>query len=315
MGVRDTRRTRVVLLVLLVVALGLIAFGYSDGSSPVLRGVRHVSGSVFGGVEHAASSVAGFFRGPGSSSSQVSQLQQEVTALKAELSGAQLTKTEYHQLHKLLQLAGAGRYRVVAASVIAVGQGYQQSVTIDAGTADGVKAGDTVMNDTGLVGQVTAVTSGTSTVLLASDSSAVIGVALAPSGELGYVTGPGPADGGDGLMRLNMLNSTAIVKPGEQLVTAPSKSSQTYAPGVPVGTVTKVVNRNGALTAVALVKPFADFTALGVLGIIVTQPARNPRFSVLPPIPRPAPAVTVTVTARPGAGSSSTPTPTPSGGH
>jgi rod shape-determining protein MreC len=316
MGVRDTRRTRVVLLVLLVVALGLIAFGYSDGSSPVLRGVRHVSGSVFGGVEHAASSVAGLFRGSGSSTSQVSQLQREVTTLEAELSGARLSKSEYQQLHKLLQVAGAGRYRIVAASVIAVGQGYQQSVTVDAGSADGLKAGDTVMNDSGLVGQVTAVTSSTSTVLLASDSSAVIGVALAPSGELGYVTGPGPANGGDGLMRLNMLNSTAVVKPGEQLVTAPSRSSQTYAPGVPVGTVTKVIDRNGALTAVALVKPFADFTALGILGIIVAPPAHNPRFSVLPPIPRPAPAVTVTVTAPPARrGSSSSPTPTPSGGH
>jgi rod shape-determining protein MreC len=312
MGVRDTRRTRVVLFALLVVALGLIAFGYSDGSSPVLRGVRHVSGSVFGGVEHAASSVAGFFGGSGSSGSQVRQLQQEVTTLKAELSGAQLTKAEYVQLHKLLQVAGAGRYRIVAATVIAVGQGYQLTVTLDAGSADGVKTGDTVMNDQGLVGQVTAVTSSTSTVLLASDASAVIGVAVAPSGELGYVTGPGPVDGGDGLMRLDMLNSTSVLRVGEQLVTAPSRASQGYAPGVPVGTITEVENRNGALTPVAEVKPFTDFTALGVVGIVVQAPANNPRFSVLPPIPRPLPAVTVTVAPRatkPGTSPSPTPTP------
>jgi rod shape-determining protein MreC len=313
MGVRDTRRTRVVLLVLLVVALGLIAFGYSDGSSPVLRGVRHVSGSLFGGVEHAGSSVAGFFGGSGSSGGQVHQLEQQVAALKAELSGSQLTKSDYEQLHKLLQVAGAGRYRIVAASVIAVGQGYQLTVTLDTGSAAGVKAGDTVMNDQGLVGQVTAVTSNTSTVLLASDSSALIGVALAPSGQLGYVTGPGPVNGGDGLMRLSMLNSTDVVKVGDQLVTAPSKSSQAYAPGVPVGTVTKVVNRNGSLTPVAEVRPFADFTALGIVGIIITPPARNPRFSVLPPIPRPLPAITVTVTPSPGKSGSVSPTPTPGG--
>jgi rod shape-determining protein MreC len=314
MGVRDTRRTRVVLFALLVVALGLIAFGYTGGSSPVLRGVRHVSGSVFGGVEHAASSVAGFFGGSGSSGSQVRQLQQEVTTLKAELSGARLTKAEYAQLHKLLQVAGAGRYRIVAATVIAVGQGYQLTVTLDAGSADGVKVGDTVMNDQGLVGQVTAVTSSTSTVLLASDASAVIGVAVAPSGELGYVTGPGPVDGGDGLMRLDMLNSTSVLKVGEQLVTGPSKSGQGYVPGVPVGTITEVENRNGALTPVAEVKPFTDFTAIGVVGIIVRAPASNPRFSVLPPIPRPLPAVTVTVAPRATKpGTSPSPTPTPGG--
>ncbi len=314
MGVRDTRRTRVVLFVLLVVALGLIAFGYSDGSSPLLRGVRHISGSAFGGIEHAASSVAGFFSGSGSSGAQVRQLQQEVTALRAELSGAQLTKADYEQLRKLLQVAGAGQYRIVAASVIAVGPGYQLTVTLDAGSADGVKTGDTVMNDQGLVGQVTTVTSSTSTVLLASDASANIGVAVAPSGELGYVTGPGPVDGGDGLMRLNMLNSSSVIHVGQQLVTAASASSQDYVPGVPVGTITTVLIRNGSLTPVAEVKPFTNFTSLGVVGIIIQPPAHNPRFSVLPPIPRPLPAVTVTVTAGPRKpGTSPSPTPTPGG--
>jgi rod shape-determining protein MreC len=158
------------------------------------------------------------------------------------------------------------------------------------------------------------VTSSTSTVLLASNASPPIGVAVAPSGDLGYVTGPGPVDGGDGLMRLNMLNATSVIKVGEQLVTAPSSSGQAYAPGVPVGTITKVVIRNGALTPVAEVKPFTDFTALGVVGIVIQATAQNPRFSVLPPIPRPLPAVTVTVTPRATKpGTSPSPTPTPGG--
>src|SRR3984885_6556496 len=166
MGVRDTRRTRRVLIVLLAAALALIAFSYSDSSSPVLSGVRHVSGSVFGGVEHAGSSVAGFFGASSSSGGQVSQLQSEVVRLRTELSQAQLSKTDYQQLHKMLQLAGTGRYRVVAATVMAVGQGYQQTVTVDAGSADGVQANETVLNGQGLVGQVTAVTAHTATVLL-----------------------------------------------------------------------------------------------------------------------------------------------------
>ena len=105
-----------------------------------------------------------------------SQLQSQVVRLRAELSQAQLSKTEYQQLHKLMLLAGTGRYRVVPASVIAVGQGYQQTVTVDAGSADGVRANETVLNGLGLVGQVTAVTAHTATVLLASDSSSVVGV-------------------------------------------------------------------------------------------------------------------------------------------
>ena len=300
MGVRDTRRTRRVLIVLLAVALALIAFSYSDSSSPVLRGVRHVSGSVFGGVEHAGSAVAGFFGASSSSSGQVHQLQSEVVRLRTELSQARLSKADYRELHKMLQLAGTGRYKVVAATVIAVGQGYQQTVTVDAGSADGVKANETVLNGQGLVGQVTAVTAHTATVMLASDSSSVVGVSLAPSGELGWVTGPGSAASGpSGMLKLAVIDSSAVLKPGEAMVTSASVHDQPFVPGVPVGVIYKVVNKAGSLTPMALVKPYANLTALGVVGIVVAPPRHSPKFGVLPPIPHPAPAITVTVTPRP----------------
>ncbi len=309
---RDTRRTRVVLVVLLVAALSLIAFDYADGSSSVLRTMRSAGGSVFGRAEHAVSSVARFFGGSGSSSSQVQQLQQEVVQLRAQLSGAELSKAEYGQLHKLLLVAGAGRYRIVPASVIAVGQGYQQTVTLGVGSTDGVRANETVLNGQGLVGQVTSVTATTATVLLATDSSAVVGVALAPSGELGWVTGPG-STAGAALLHLQMLSSAARLKPGDELVTSASVRDRPYVPGVPVGTITKLLNQAGSLTAVAVVRPFADFSALGVVGVVIQPPRRNPHFSVLPPLPRPAPTVTITVPARPGPGASSSASPGPRG--
>jgi rod shape-determining protein MreC len=300
MGVRDTRRTRRVLLVLLATALALIAFGYQDGSSPVLRGVRHVSGSVFGGAEHAGSSMAGFFSGSSGASGQVHQLQSEVVQLRTELSQEQLSRTDYSELRQMLQLAGTGRFRVVAATVIAIGQGYQQTLTLDAGSADGVKANETVVNGQGLVGQVTSVTASTATVELASDASSIVGVSLAPSGELGWVSGPvSTAAGTSGLLKLEVLDSSAALKPGEAMVTSASVHDQPFVPGVPVGTIYKIENKAGSLTPMALIRPYVNFAALGVVGIVVVPPAHSPKFSVLPPIPHPAPAVTVTVTAHP----------------
>jgi rod shape-determining protein MreC len=162
------------------------------------------------------------------------------------------------------------------------------------------------------VGYITSVSATTSTVLLASDGSAVVGVAAAPSGQLGWVTGPGKVAGTDGLMHLEMLNSSAVLKVGDGLVTAASVNDKPYVPGVPVGVVTKLIVTNGSLTAAALVRPYVDFGALGVVGVVVVPPAHNPRFAALPPLPRPGPTVTVTVTAKPGAHrSSGTPTPTP----
>lgn len=306
---RDTRRTRVVLAALLGAALLLIVVSYADASNPVLRHVRTAAGSVFGGAEHVASSVGRFFTRSGSDPSQVTSLQKQVLRLRAELSQAQVSKADYAQLHAMLLVAGADQAKVMAASVIGVGQGDQQTVTLDAGSRDGAKVGQTVLNGQGLVGRITAVTAITSTVQLANASSSVIGVAVAPSGQLGWVTGPGRTPGGSGVMQLQMLSSAAVLKPGEQLVTGPSPSGQAFAPGVPVGVITKLVSKNGALTEAADVRPYVDYTALSVVGIVVTPPAHNPRFAAVPPLPHPGPTVTVTVTAKPGARPGSAPTP------
>jgi rod shape-determining protein MreC len=297
--VRDARRTRVVLGAVLSVALILILVSYADSANPVLRHVRGVTGSVFGGGEHAASAVGRFFTRSGSSSSQVTTLQKQVLQLRAELSQARVSKAEYAQLHAMLLLAGADQVKVMAASVIGVGQVYQQTVTLDAGSRDGARVGQTVLNGQGLVGRITAVTATTSTVQLASATSVVIGVAVAPSGQLGWVTGPGRTPGGTGVMHLQMLSSAATLQTGNQLVTGPSPSGQSYVAGVPVGVITKLVSKNGALTEAADVRPYVDYTALSVVGIVITPPAQNPGFAAVPPLPHPGPTVTVTVTAQP----------------
>ena len=151
----------------------IIAATTPDGGSGIFGGIRRVSASVFGGAEHLASSTAHVFTGSdsGASGSQVQALRTEVIKLRTELSQERLSKSDYAQLQRLLSLAGKGGYRIVAASVIANGQGFQQTVTLDAGSRDGVRPRETVLNGQGLVGEVTSVGPDTCTVLLATDSS------------------------------------------------------------------------------------------------------------------------------------------------
>ena len=300
--VHDSRRSRLVLGGLVVAALVLIAASYQGATSPVLGGVRDVSSTVFGGAERAASSAAGLVSGSDSSSSrQVAQLRRQVVAMRAQLDHDQLSKADYAQLKRLLSLAGKGGYRVVAANVIARGQGFQQTITLDAGSSAGVRPRETVLNGAGLVGQVTSVSANSSTVLLATDSSEQVGIELAPSGQIGWVTGPGKTSSGTGQLSLQVLDAAAVLKPGEQVVTSASVRDRPYVPGVPVGVISSVQNRAGGLTARAEVQPYVNFTALGIVGIVVAPPHTSPRFSVLPPAPHPRPTPTVTVTVTPGA--------------
>ncbi len=306
---RDTPRTRLLLGIALIAALALIAVSYGGSSTSVLGTVRKTAGTIFGGAERAVSGVTrpvGRFVGgglAGSGDGQVAALQRKLTTMRAELSAARLSRTDDAQLNRLLRLAGAGTYRIVPAEVIAFGQGYQQTVTLDAGSADGIKPRMTVLDGDGLVGQVVAVSPDTCTVVLATDGSSVVGVRLAPDGQIGWVTGAGSPATGSGLLKLQILDSGVVLKPGEQLVTAASVHDRPFVPGVPVGEIVSVKNRAGALTAQALVRPYADFATLNVVGIVVAPPRQNPRFSVLPPKPVPSPAPSATRTTGSAAGS------------
>jgi rod shape-determining protein MreC len=118
------------------------------------------------------------------------------------------------------------------------------------------------------VGTVTSVSPWSCTVLLATDPAAVAGVRLAGSGQLGWVTGAATSRSSQELLVLHVLGSDSAVVPGQQLVTAASVNDRPYVAGVPVGVVASVAT-GGGLTRTALVRPFTNFSALDVVGVVV----------------------------------------------
>lgn len=284
-----SRRTRVVVTVLLIVAVAMITFDFRSGGQNPLHGV---GATVFGPVEEGAGYVTRpvvsvFDDLTGGNGGEIAQLQQQNDQLRAELSHVEVSAADDAQLKSLLQLAGRGGYRVVAATVVAAGGSYSDTVTIDAGSRDGIKTGDTVLNGAGLVGTVTEAGTLTATVLLASDADSTVGVRLAGTGEIGAITGTGTTMTGPGTLRLRLFDANATLRPGDELVTFGSVNDAPYVPGVPVGTVTSVSPSSGALTQTAQVRPFVDFTSLGVVGVVVAKPRTNPRDSVLPKLVSP----------------------------
>ena len=295
----DNRRSRLVLGVLLIVAIALITLDFRDGgASPV----RSVGADIFGPVERVThdvtdpvSSLFDSVTGGPSAQGTIATLQRQNAELRAELSAAQLSKTADKQLIQLLQM-DAGGYRIVAANVIAAGGDFSDTVTLDAGSNDGIKPDETVLNGSGFVGTVTQVSADTSTVLLANDASSVVGVQMAGTGEIGAVTGTGKSMTGSELLRLSLFDANAVLRPGQEVDTYASVNDQPEVPGVPIGTIVSVSSSAGSLTQNAIVRPYVNFTALGVVGVVVQVPRHNPRVSVLP---RPAPTVTITTTPSP----------------
>jgi rod shape-determining protein MreC len=310
--VHDTRRTRLVLSVFLIAALAMITINYRDGSDSPLSALGNFGGAVFGPVERVAGDVTrpaaqlvdGVTGAPGTSA-KISALQRQNAQLRAELSQARLDKADSAQLKRLLQLAGRGGYRIVAANVIAAAPGYENTVTLDAGSMDGIKPAETVLNGDGLVGRVVSVTSSTCTVLLATDGSSTVGARMAGNNEIGAVSGMGQGLSGPDTLQLKLFDATADLQVGQQLVTFGSVGGSPYVPGVPIGTIIKVERSSNSLTGTALVRPFVDFTSLGVVGVVIIPPRVNPRDSVLAPRPQSSATPSTSASATPD--SSTTP--------
>jgi rod shape-determining protein MreC len=280
---RDTRRTRVVLVVLLLTSLTLIAL---NGNSGPGKALRSGAGAVFGPVQRAAASafrpVHDFFGGIGKDDqARLDQLQKDNDALRLKLRASQYATCRAGELDALLHIAGLGQYEIKAAQVIAVGpaQGFAWTAEIDAGSLDGLKVGMTVINGDGLVGRIKTVSGSTATVLLTLDPSFNVGARVEATLEFGVVGGQGTDP-----MQVQMFSGQAILKPGDRLVTD-FRTDSTFAAGIPIGQLLTVRGAVGSNDRYATLKPYVDFTALDIVGVIVVNPRTDPRDSVLPPKP------------------------------
>jgi len=309
---RDRRRARLVLGVLIVISLLAITLDLRGGST--FSGPRNVLSGVVSPVQRVASNVTRpigrFFSDLtkiNSNREKINKLTADNRELRAKQVEDKATSGKADLLSQTLNLAASGGYRVVPAQIISMSQsGFSRTIGIDAGSNSGIKPDMTVIAAGGLVGRVVSAAANSATVLVITDESFKVGVRLAGTQALGVISGRG-----SGVLDLELLDAQTEVRIGDELVARGSVGAKPFVPGVPVGRVISVVQTPGALTRIAVVKPFVNLATLDIVAVVVSPPKTDPRDSLLPR-PVPTPTVTVTVTATPQAVASPTPSPSKS---
>jgi rod shape-determining protein MreC len=299
-------RGRLLLIVLIVTSLFLITLDLRGVQ--VIDGIRTGTQTALTPVQKAGSWVVSPFRTflsdithLGRTRNQIEQLKADNEALRQALLNRKVADAELNQLKSVLDLAGRGEFKVVGAKVISQGSStsFTQTITIDAGRKSGIRTNMTVISGFGLVGVVKIAYSNSAVVQLASDPAFRVGARIAGSQQIGILSGQGTRKG-----VLQLLDNTTTVKVGDAILARGSNGGRPFVPGVPIGEVTSVDNSAGAVTQTADVKFYANFSALGVVAVVLSSPDTDPRDSLVPAKPRPTPIPTVTVTA--------TPSPSPS---
>ena len=187
--------------------------------------------------------------------------------------GEQLAQ-ENARLRALLELRPAMQVRSVPAEVMyEAADPYSRKVFIDRGATHGVVLGSPVVNESGVLGQVTRVFPLHAMVTLLTDKDAAVPVLNTRSQQRSAAFGG--ADGG--LLELRFMAGNADVQVGDKLTT--SGVDGVYPAGLPVAQVASVDRRANSGFARVLLAPAAGID--GVRHVLVLEPLS----AQLPPIP------------------------------
>ena len=287
-GPAPERGNRVMLVLLAVTATVLISVDARLGDESPLGAARRTVAEAVAPVQSALGALAQPLRDVAADrvaarDERVAALESEVDRLRAAVRTTAVDRDRAAQLDALLGLVSAAQYPTVPARVVAVspGQHSERTVTIDAGTADGVGVDMTVLNGDGLVGRILTVTASTAIVQLVIDPAARIGVRMAGSAQLGIARG-GVADGDPDVLGFELLDPLEPMADGAVVMTFGSPDGRPFVPGVPVGVLRAVDGAYGATRRTAVLVPYVDFSSLDLVGVVVAPPRTDPRDLLVP---------------------------------
>ncbi|MBA4217699.1 MAG: rod shape-determining protein MreC [Methylibium sp.] len=177
----------------------------------------------------------------------------QLAAQAERLSRAEALQAENDRLRKLLALQPALTVPAITAEVLfEAPDPFSRRVVIDRGATQGVAAGSPVINEAGVLGQVTRVYPLSSEVTLLTDKDAAIPLLNARTQMRNAAAGRADGSG----MELRFLAANADIRVGDLMTT--SGLDGVYPPGLPVAKVALVERRGDSSFAQVLLAPIAQ---------------------------------------------------------
>ncbi len=263
----------VVLVVLLILSLALATLYAREGESGPIHSVQNVftggstavgsAGARLGSAtDTAGDSLANLTANDGT----LTALREQNEQLREMLASAEEYRQEAERLRALLDMKQVSGVTGPVAHIIGrSANAWDQSITIDLGTADGVESGMTVMGATGVIGQVSHADTNTSTVRLLTDPNSGAAVMIQSSRENGIVRGSI-----NGLLYLEDLDEDVIPEVGDVVVTSGLGGS--YERGLIVGAVVSVNKTASNPTGTIIVSPNDSASLLEEVIVVFKAP-------------------------------------------
>lgn len=252
---------------------------FADTRFRYLESIRQVVATVLYPVQRALQLPGEALAYVGTYFSSQRELADDNAALRQQLLAAAPAVQGYAQLEQenaRLRALLATEQRIgpaaIAAEVLYSGRDpFTQKLFVDKGEAAGVLPGEAVIDEVGVVGQVTRVFPSMSEVTLVTDKDHAVPVRVERSGVRSVMYGAGTGR----LPELRFLSPNAEIKPGDRLVT--SGIDGTYPPGLAVAQVVSVERETGQMFARVTCQPLAGVERSSLVLILGQAAVLAPR--------------------------------------
>lgn len=250
----------IIAAVILLLAITLMVNRHEGG----LQNLRKVSITVLSYLEQPLSN----FRIYRQAISTNTYLHRQNILLQDELNRLRSVEEQNRVLRDLLNLREESDLplipvRVVAKDLISI----NSSITVSAGSDDGVKIGMPVVNSDGLIGQVILTSDNYSQVLPYSNSMFRVSAQVEENRAYGIVSWPARSNRE---LILRFIPETIEVEPGQTVYT--SGYSNQFPSGIPIGEVTETQSGGGIETQTIHLHAFADLSTVAEAFIIEFEP-------------------------------------------
>lgn len=267
-----TNRNRIVLIVIIIVCITVVTLYIRESDSGPLHKVQYFFLDLISPITNAfgkifrpiKDGIVNLYHLP-SLSSEKAALQKEVAGLRRERIQAEELENQVRELKSLLRFQETqAELETIGADIIGQSpNNWQRLMIVNRGASSGVKKYMSVVTDEGLIGRIISVGSRSAVVQLITDSRAGIGARDQRSRETGIVEGKNTET-----IRFTPMKADADLQVGDVIET--SGLGGTCPPGIPIGKITKIMNRSGGLAKYVEVTPYAKFSKLDKVLIIVT---------------------------------------------
>jgi len=261
--------------VLLLLCVAMFTLYFRESDSGVVHGAQGVVLRVVAPLQNGTARATKPFRDAWnwtadlfSAKSENAKLKKELEQLRAGVASELATQDENAQLRAMVALDGAGVFpasaELVTAHVVARSTtAWYSTVTIDAGSDDGIGLYQAVVNGAGLVGRISKVEPGASQVTLITDQQSYVDSMVVPGGAQGIVAGSVTGD-----LTMQYVDRNERVKVGQYVVTS-GRAGSVFVRGIPIGRVESVGLQEVELYQSISVRPFVDFRKLDIVRVVI----------------------------------------------